>query len=170
MLPQTKTPWIVFPVIVILIVLVGLDQSVYQKSVAQAQETRDPLTWPFAAESIWNMPIGSDAVYVPAQIAQATQAGMTVDEDILILEPDAPLTPMYQNFVAWESDSEGARCDIGGDLLDNLPIPADFLRGQPQGTTENNSAAILMPDGRTLKQNQPFTRCDAGGHATSLYI
>ncbi len=28
--------------------------------------TRDPLKWPFAATSIWNMPIGSGAVYVPA--------------------------------------------------------------------------------------------------------
>ena len=34
-------------------------------------ETRDPRLWPFAAASIWNMPIGSSAVYVPAQIKQA---------------------------------------------------------------------------------------------------
>ena len=136
---------------------------------ALAQETRDPRQWPFDAESIWNMPIGSDAVYVAAQIAPSTQRGMTVDGDILILAPDAPLTPMYENFVAWDSSSEGARCGIQGALIDTLPIPTDFVLGQPEGTTENNAAAILMPDGRTIKQNQPFTRCTAGGHATSLY-
>ena len=164
-----KYPPILFLSIPILFLLLTYSPRIGTDQPALAQESRDPLTWPFDAASIWNMPIGSDAVYVPAEIAQSTQRGMTVDGDILILEPDAPLTPMYENFVAWNSSSEGARCGSQGELLDMLPIPADFVLGQPEGTTENNAAAILMPDGRTLKQNQPFTRCAAGGHATSLY-
>src|SRR5712692_3119250 len=32
---------------------------------------RDPLLWPFSRDSIWNLPIGASAVYVPAKIQQA---------------------------------------------------------------------------------------------------
>ena len=33
-----------------------------------AAQTRDPLQSPFATTSIWNMPIGGNAVYVPANM------------------------------------------------------------------------------------------------------
>src|SRR5437899_1963215 len=33
-----------------------------------ATQARDPLKWPFASTSIWNMPIGSDAQYEDARI------------------------------------------------------------------------------------------------------
>ena len=45
------------------------------------------------------------------------------------------------------------------------PIPANCLVPNAQ---DNNSAAILAADGRTLYQVQPFTRCTNGGIATSL--
>src|SRR6267143_4814104 len=34
---------------------------------------RDPLLWPFAKNSIWNLPIGASANYVWANIRHATQ-------------------------------------------------------------------------------------------------
>jgi len=43
--------------------------------------TRDPSKQPFSSKSIWNMPIGSDAKFVPAKMEKAMAAGMTIDED-----------------------------------------------------------------------------------------
>src|SRR5206468_9710606 len=63
---------------------------------------RDPLTWPFTRDSIWNLPIGADAVYVPANIQKATAAGMTAAEDVLIPTPLTPDNPDYYNGDAWE--------------------------------------------------------------------
>src|SRR2546426_268400 len=40
---------------------------------------RDPLLWPFSRDSIWNLPIGASALYVPASIQQPTQRGVTND-------------------------------------------------------------------------------------------
>jgi hypothetical protein len=31
---------------------------------------RDPLGWPFASTSIWNMPIGTSADYLPADLPE----------------------------------------------------------------------------------------------------
>src|SRR3989344_6009640 len=68
---------------------------------------RDPLKWPFASDSIWNMPIGDGAVYVPANLnpdpgnmlgdpsnttGSPWLAGMpSLDEEIIVLKPTAPL-------------------------------------------------------------------------------
>lgn len=130
-------------------------------------KSRDPLLWPFASTSIWNMPIGDGAVYVPANIQPATAAGMTVDEDILILTPDAPLVPVYLNTADWTGRS---RCEPEDTLLFEVPIPEAFELPHYPPNTPNNSAAILMPDGRTLVQTQPFHRCEAGEPATSHYV
>ena len=40
---------------------------------------RDKYTWPFASTSIWNMPIGSDAIYLPANLPVAGHLG--IDEE-----------------------------------------------------------------------------------------
>jgi hypothetical protein len=127
--------------------------------------TRDPLKWPFAATSIWNRPVGSGAVYVPAGFTQFIMDGITADEDILILTPNAPLTEVYYNGAGWSQNK--SRCEKEGQLMATLPIPADFVIPQ-EGGTPNYSAAILMPDGRTIQQNQPLQRCKAGGYATTF--
>ena len=129
---------------------------------------RDPLLWPFSRDSIWNLPIGSSAVYVPANILQATQRGMTTDPDVIILTPNATVTAVYYNADGW---SGGSRCTPQGNVLFNAPIPDAFVvpgagSTNPDGTTPNYATAILMPDGHTLSQGQPFARCTAGGPAT----
>lgn len=128
--------------------------------------TRDPYQQPFAASSIWNLPIGDAATYVPGQIPTATAYGMTVDHDVLILTPGAPLTNVHYNSDGWS----GTRCGTDGQVLFTAPIPASFVvpgNNDAHGGTPNHSAAVLMTDGRTLRQNQPFTRCQAGGGATT---
>jgi hypothetical protein len=129
---------------------------------------RDPIKWPFSKTSIWNMPIHKDARYVPATL-KYPKSGLTPDQDILILKPDSPLTKIYTNYAGWDDSKD--RCIVQGPLLFSAPIPVGFtvskdnwLPGMP-----NAGLAVLMPDGRTIKQTQPFARCTAGSDATSQY-
>src|SRR5213596_1229202 len=132
---------------------------------------RDPLTWPFSRDSIWNLPIGASAVYVPENIKKPTAYGMTTDVDVLVLTPNAPSTPVYYNGDAWNG---GSRCSAQGGGLFSAPIPTDFVvpgagSGNPDGTTPNYATAILAADGHTLIQGQPMARCTAGGIATMMW-
>ena len=130
---------------------------------------RDPISWPFAADSIWNMPIHNDAKYVPAQIGMPMAASVTTDPEILILQPDAPLRPLLENDAGWDGNP---RCTslTGNTLLPEVPIPDDFATyPEEEGSTPNNSGAILMSDGVTLYQTQPLHVCGPGGIVTSQY-
>src|SRR5256714_11661428 len=132
---------------------------------------RDALTWPFSRDSIWNLPIGAGAVYVPGNIKQPTAYGMTSDIDVLVMTPNAPITPVYQNGDGWGG---GSRCSAQGGVLFSAPIPTSFIvpgarSGNPDGTTPNYAAAIVMADGHTLAQGQPMARCSAGGTATMMW-
>src|SRR5213594_1738501 len=81
---------------------------------------RDPLLWPFSRDSIWNLPIGASAVYVAANIQQATSRGMTTDPDVIILTPNAMMTAVYYNSDGW---SGGSRCAMQGNVLVKATIP-----------------------------------------------
>ncbi len=131
---------------------------------------RDPLKWPFAQKSIWNMPIGSKAVYVHAKIEKAMSAGLTIDEDYIVLKPTAILVNVYQNNAGW--DQTKSRCTIDGGILFSAPIPKKFVVSPTtwDGRTPNAGLAVLMPDKRTIKQTQPFAFCDSTKGATSRYV
>jgi hypothetical protein len=138
-----------------------------QATIAPAE--RDPIAWPFAADSIWNMPIHNDAKYVDAEIEMPTAAGPTVDPEILILQPTAPIRPLVENDAGWDGKP---RCTslTGETLLAGVPVPDDFATiPEEEGSTPNNSGAILMPDGVTLYQTQPLHVCGVGGIVTSQY-
>lgn len=142
---------------------------------------RDSRLWPFASDSIWNMPIGSGAEYVPAGIAEATKMGMTIDENIII-----SLTPIYENNALWETieikDPDTGviailgkdRCpgDMSKSALAIVPIPDDFVVDSLNwtGLTPNHAAAILLPDNKTIFQTQLFSRCIQSGPATSYFV
>ena len=130
---------------------------------------RDPYLWPFAQNSIWNLPIHNDAIYKDAGIGVPSQAGLTADEDYLILTPEAPLTPIYTNNAGWHRDRD--RCPMEGPEIFKAPIPDDYVINSENwlGLTPNSGLAVLMPDGVTIKQTQPFARCEAGGYGTSRY-
>lgn len=127
---------------------------------------RDKTLWPFASDSIWNTAIGSGAIYSPAGITVNSAGGSPTvfeqDEDVIVMTPSAPMTDVYYNGVGWDG---GDRCAKQGSLISQIPLPADYVLGN---SGENNSAAFLMPDGETVEQNQPFTRCTAGNSATTL--
>jgi len=135
--------------------------------VAAQTATRDPLVQPFASDSVWNMPIGSGAQYVPINMAPNPSGSIwtpmpQIDDEYLFLDANAPLTNINLSSAAW---SGANRCGATGGLLVQVPFAANYLIPNSLG---NNAAAFLMPDQRTLIQTQPITRCVAGGPATAL--
>jgi hypothetical protein len=134
---------------------------------ASGGEGRDPLRQPFASDSIWNTPVGSAAVYVPAGLqplpgGRGTGRVPQIDDEPIILTPEAPETPILFSDAAFEGD----RC--GGDprtVLRTAPIPAGYVL---PSDNNNQSAAILGADRRTVINVQPLARCAPGGPATSL--
>jgi hypothetical protein len=139
-------------------------------------EGRDPLKQPFASNSIWNMPIGSGAIYKPANLSPTPGGNVPdnwapipgADEEFIFMNPGAPSTPVYYNSAGWTGAD---RCPSQGSLLPgnqsvlHVPMPGDFLIPNGNG---NNGAAFLAPDNRTVVQVQPLTRCSANGYATAL--
>ena len=69
---------------------------------------RDPYLRPFANNSIWNMAIHNNAVYVDAKINAPTAWGVTSDPEIIILSPNAPNVGIFA--CGWAGS---ARCDKG---------------------------------------------------------
>jgi hypothetical protein len=127
-----------------------------------AEAARDPWFRPFASTSIWNMPIGSGAVYVDAGLPSA--GTMTIDEVILRrLSASDPSRPLLQTG-SWQQ-----RCTGSVPTGTSLPIPDSFIvpdaYQRPDGgwTTPNNVAAFLMPDGRTVVNTNGVARCTPGG-------
>ncbi|WP_017296494.1 calcium-binding protein [Nodosilinea nodulosa] len=118
--------------------------------------SRSPLDWPFASDSIWNQPIGSEAQYVAIDLAPA--ANLQVDEDhFYVLSDGDPLRPLF-SIGNWENGR------ATGTIYQNiaLPLPDDFaIADSKTGDTPNNSAAFLLPDGRTLVQVNALTRLPA---------
>ncbi len=135
--------------------------------VSGAPATRNALKWPFAATSIWNMPIGSGANYVAANMPAVPGGDVwspmpMIDDERIVLRPQATMTPINYSDAGWTGKN---RCGATGGTLVSVPIPYDYV---VPNTNTNESAAFLMPDGRTIVQTQPFTRCSAGGAATSI--
>src|SRR3989442_6558191 len=120
--------------------------------------------WPFSRDSIWNLPIGANAVYVPGNIKKPTAYGMTTDVDVLILTPNAPPTDVYYNGDAWSGRS---RCNAQGPVLFFAPIPTNFVvprarSGNTDGTTPNYATASLAADRHTLIPRQPIAPLTPG--------
>ena len=133
---------------------------------ALAASVRDVLKWPFASNSIWNMPIGSGAVYVPANLAPVpgndSWAPMPqVDEEHIILRPTAPMTNVYYSNAGWTGRN---RCAATGKVLTTVPMPPNYV--VPNDNT-NSSSVVLEADGRTLIHLQPLARCSSGAAATA---
>ena len=111
------------------------------------------------------MPIGSGAVYVPANLP-ALPGGSTgarvpqIDDEPIVLTPTAPLTPIRASSGGWGGD----RCKLQQTTLATVPIPANYVL---PSNNKNESASFLAADGRTVVSTQPLARCVAGGPASS---
>ena len=70
---------------------------------------RDPMQQPFAATSIWNMPIGSNARFVAANIVPPTERTLDHDDEIIVLTPSAPLVDIHKNTADWDPTNRAIR-------------------------------------------------------------
>jgi hypothetical protein len=139
---------------------------------AASPATRNPLQWPFTSTSIWNMPIGSGATYAASGLSFTTAPDSTEywydmplsDHERIVLTPTAPLTDVYISNVGW---SGGDRCVQEGVLFFQAPIPSSYV---VPNSTDNNGAAILLADGVTIVQTEPFTRCSGYSYATTMQV
>jgi hypothetical protein len=127
-----------------------------------SQHLRNPLFQPFTSISIWNMPIGSDAQYEPANLIPASRFTLTSDQHIVVMTPSAPPTDLYEN-TAGPIGANGQRCNTSGAFLTTVPIPADF---EVLSTNQNDPLTAVATDGHTLIQGEPFALCTAGGPGT----
>ncbi len=131
-------------------------------SPAMAQTTRNPWLWPFSENSIWNLPIGSGAKYSPAKLPALDFVG--IDLDLLFVIPKgSPVRALYDPG-SWEKRCQGQTTyeNLSIALPDDL-IVADAINAPTVYSTPNNAAALLQPDGRTIIQLEPMTRCVKGG-------
>ncbi|MDJ1180306.1 hypothetical protein PJF56_15690 [Roseofilum sp. BLCC_M91] len=127
-------------------------------SSSSVPKLRDKHHQPFSSESIWNMPIGADAQYSGAGLGQAKRFSPEINYYIVTQETD-PQVPWYfpQNWGV-------GRCELGGRQLGKIHVRADLIvPDATENKTPNNAAAFLAPDGETLIQLNPLTRCEKGG-------
>ena len=136
-----------------LIVIAAVASSAMQGISAEVPEVqkRDPWLWPFSPLSIWNMPIGSNADFTPANLPESKYIGCDVEWHIRTTAED-PVYPVYSPS-SWEHRWPGDR------KLGELRIPDDLVIPDAQPPdTPNACAAFLMPDGRTVRQLEPACR------------
>ena len=163
---------------------------------AAAPVCRDRFLWPFAATSIWNSAIGSDAVYVDAGIyslvdhLRALPAEIHNDQDWLIRASAsnplvqwiddsgnfpgafsewsaAPLPSAAPTHPAIISHLMSGMCTATGKIAPQLlPIPPTLAT---DCVANNNGAGLLLPDNRTLVQMQPLYIPKAGGPIIAWY-
>jgi hypothetical protein len=162
--------WKVLAFILLTIAIVGL--SVYsgmhhrltvERSLSAEPTVRDPWLWPFSSDSIWNLPIGSNATYQPANIPPVD--AITVDFDLLFVIPKgSPMRPLYDPG-SWEKRCQGTTTyeNLSIAIPDALIVPDSITTPPEQYSTPNNAAALLQPDGRTIIQLEPMARCVQGG-------
>jgi hypothetical protein len=128
--------------------------------------TRDPYLWPFAQDSIWNMPIGANARYVPAGI---TSKGLQTDIDWLIVtRASDPTVPTYMPGEFWPNRCKGTtpqqQAQWNPQAGAPFHVPVDTMIPEPdKAWNPNSSSAFLKPDGKTLVSFNATARCTPGG-------
>lgn len=134
---------------------------------------RDPLQQPFSSASIWNMPIGTGAVYVdPTGIPTYLPVNGSnftpmpgIDPEHIVLTPAAPSRTIAYSSAGWGGNRCSATGGSNGGLPITVPMPDSYT--VPSDNT-NSCAAFLQADGRTISQCQPLARCSAAGNGTSI--
>ncbi|GCE22363.1 discoidin domain-containing protein [Dictyobacter kobayashii] len=159
--PARKTSWLTLCIALLIGISLAFS-SPQTASVKASSGTRDPLVQPFASTSIWNMPIGSNASYVAANIPAAGNTSSDADYFITTSASD-PQRNLYDPGAWGPGRCTGTQLNGQGPIVipDNTVVPD--ATSNPY-STPNNAAAILQPDGKTLVQIEPLARCSAGGN------
>ena len=128
---------------------------------AASPTTRDPLTWPYPADSIWNHPRGDAARLVPFPLSPRSGT-LNTEEDLIIVDPDAPGRDLVSTTAGWQPGASRCAEATGDVLASDLPIPEGWYTDPGySGRTPNQAAAIVMPD-LTVFETQPLHVCQDG--------
>ncbi|MGF1540047.1 MAG: hypothetical protein ACFCU5_06280 [Pleurocapsa sp.] len=149
---------------------IAIEQSNPNNSADSFPTSRDPWLWPFDAQSIWNMPIGSDAQYSPANLERGEMT--SVDREIFIqTTEDDPLTRVYAPG-SWRNRATGTNSPTGNPKDEiYIHFPTDkIVPDASGGHTPNNVATILQPDGETIVSLGPLARTEVGGPVYGWYF
>eukprot|EP01116_Phalansterium_solitarium_P011507 TRINITY_DN27212_c0_g1_i1.p1 TRINITY_DN27212_c0_g1~~TRINITY_DN27212_c0_g1_i1.p1 ORF type:complete len:379 (-),score=65.41 TRINITY_DN27212_c0_g1_i1:89-1183(-) len=139
--------------------------SVLLHVVSAQPACRDRTLWPFSNDSIWNMPIGSNAQYVAAGIYSIFPPPESFhnDQDFFVVASNSdPMTP----WVSQGDWSNSNHCAVVGQVADKIPFPYEFTTSC---VLNNNAAGLLLPDNRTLLQMQPLYRAAPGSPVLAQY-
>jgi hypothetical protein len=132
-------------------------------------DCRPAFEWPFTPESIWNTPLGSGAIFSPANLfslGRPLPNFVRIDQ-VYIVNASAkdPLVPWY-NQGHWGKPRDAAHyCNITGPLVTHLHFPANLNFSR---FGENACSGLLQPDGRTLLTPHPLYVCEAGAPILAL--
>ena len=134
--------------------------------------SRDKFTQPFASNSIWNMPVGSNATYINASLyTNNTGLWTSYDTEIIrIIPAKSPLVRLYAP-LSWGNRCGGQNSPTGNakDAL-AINIPANWVFPDATKTdTPNNCAAFIQPDGQNIISIAPLARCNSGGSVYGWY-
>ena len=135
---------------------------------------RDPVQAPFSSKSIWNAPIGSAAIFVPAHIYDASRGfappvNFHNDQEFVIE------TSAADPFVRWYNQPSGDNAAPGASACTilNTSVSTTSVRMPHSFTTtaepNNNPAVLIQPDRRTYIEMQPLYRCYPGGPIAAAY-
>lgn len=119
---------------------------------------RDPWLWPFASDSIWNVPLGDGADY---RSEGHFKAEGTIGADVEFhyrLSADAPKRPLH------EPDGWPVVDGRRGRFFRDFPIDDDIV---VRTHISNNVAAFLLADGM-VEQLGPFVRMQRGGEVVGI--
>ncbi len=121
-----------------------------------AQSTRDARYWPFAQNSIWNMPIGSNAVYVNAGFQPEAHAQQEI-EYIILATPSDPLTQIRYN-----TNPDAGRCTPQSGVLGNIKFPTNAIIPNDGGNACGSIVNRLIE-----QEHQWIARCTPGSVITT---
>ncbi len=154
----------IYQSLVFMIIATGL----FAQPVAGPPSCRDLYSWPYAQNSIWNTPIGTGAQYHPQPVSPSHIDGIQADNDIIVLRPNAPKMKVFGTKWRWQGGTTPqTRCEKYNNTVHlNVPIPSNYVTLFYKQEKPNNAGIVMLEDGETLIQIQPFQAC-GGGYATS---
>ena len=121
---------------------------------------RNASTWPFSSDTIWNVALGADANFTPADLFPENYVphdGVFIDEDYFVSTAATdPLIEWYSQG-HWNSTPDCEQFPWAP-VVGKVPWPSNLTitRGG------NNALALLHPDGDSLIFTQPAYRCGTG--------
>ncbi len=119
--------------------------------------SRDPWLRPFSSDSIWNTPIGSEAVYVHAELPHTDRHALE-HSTLMRTDPSDPERAVLRTG-SWRD-----RCSGTEDSGRTLHLPDGWAPPMvTDSATPNNPGVFLLPDGRTMYNLGAMGRCSGSG-------